>query len=514
MMKIYIAIQIVFILFLSSVAIVKGATDPGNAGTFTPGMQTFSIPATQNTTLSTDIHYPKLSNGEVDPAAGLCPVIIFGHGFSRSKSQYTNIGAHLASRGFIVMIPNFSGSDHSKNADDFTPLLNWIINKNNDPLSIFYGHISSTQFGTSGHSAGGMSALVALSRDNRFIASSPMDPVDNNDLGKNAMPLIHVPVAINYSEPHSCNDQGSAATLYNAGNPQKRGVKIVNANHCDPEDPTNFLCTLVCGSQNSTRMYRYRKYMTGWFEYYLHCDESYEPWVFGSEVQSDINSGYITYSAVLNPPPPTGITASGNDCITISIDPPKQCTGITGWRIYRSTTPGSNYTQIAEINNINITSWTDTSVTPYNTYYYIVRYYFNSLESTNSNEVSATPTNTCINTFPGSVANNKNHQGIPLTISKSPQNHLILTWGEVCNSTDYAIYRGNLPMSQYNHEPLFCSTQNSTSFEIAEDPYNYYYLVVAMNSTYEGSHGENSQNQQIPQPTSNYCKPQSIGNCN
>lgn len=504
---------IMLILIVSICNMVYSATDPGNAGTFLAGKQTYEIPATQNTTLSTDVHYPKTGSGEVDPAAALCPVIVFGHGFSRSKEQYVNIGAHLASRGFIVMIPNFSGSDHSKNADDFSSMLDWIIARNNDPSSIFYGHIDTTKFGSSGHSAGGMSALVASSRDSRFRASSPMDPVDNNDLGKNAMPLIHVPVSITYSEPHSCNSNGSAMTMYNEGNPQKRGVKIIQATHCDPEDPTNFLCTLMCGSQNSARMYRYRKYMTGWFEFYLHCDASYEPWVFGEQVQADLSEGYITYDALLNPPAPTGVTTYGTDCITISRDEPSQCNGITGWRVYRSTTSGSDYTLIAEITDPSITSWTDTNTTAGVTYYYIIRDYYGTIESPDSAEVSITPSESCeISPPPGNVGNNKNHIGQPLTITKNGL-FLRLSWGSVCDSTDYSIYRGTLPLTSYNHSALYCSTNNQITFDIVPSDLSYYFLVVARTDTKEGSYGEDSNNNQIPQG-SPYCLPQTIGNCN
>jgi hypothetical protein len=64
--------------------------------------------------------------------------------------------------------------------------------------------------------------------------------------------------------------------------------------------------------------------------------------------------------------------------------------GALSYRVYRSTTKGSGYAQIAS--GITGTTYDDVGVTPETTYYYVVRA-FNLAESTNSNEASAlTPT--------------------------------------------------------------------------------------------------------------------------
>lgn len=68
--------------------------------------------------------------------------------------------------------------------------------------------------------------------------------------------------------------------LYNAAVAPKRGIKIVGANHSDPQDPVSFTSLITCGAVNSTRQTLYRRYMAGWFEYYLRNDARYGPWVF------------------------------------------------------------------------------------------------------------------------------------------------------------------------------------------------------------------------------------------
>jgi len=117
---------------------------------------------------------------------------------------------------------------------------------------------------------------------------------------------------------------------------------------------------------------------------------------------------------------------------------------------------------------------------------------------------------------PGTVGDNKNHSGQPLFVSKVSETQLNLSWGSVCNATDYSIYRGTLPLvspSPYTHDQLICSTGGATSYIINSDAGSYYYLVVANSSTAEGSYGEDSSNNQRPVGITQ-CKAQSIGNCN
>ncbi len=132
------------------------------------------------------------------------------------------------------------------------------------------------------------------------------------------------------------------------------GVKIVGGTHCDPEDPTNILCTLVCGSASSTRQALYRRYVTGWFEYYLRCDASYESWVHGSQVQADLSAGRITFDVAPNPPaalpcgpPPLPpevanlrVRRIGAD-LELAWDAAVAAPAVTGYRVYRS--PGASF---------------------------------------------------------------------------------------------------------------------------------------------------------------------------
>jgi dienelactone hydrolase len=275
-------------------------TDPAARGPFTPQRQAFSIPGTGGANLSADVYYPRHATGGVEAAAAPCPVLVLGHGFSQAKEQHVNQGLHWASRGYVAIIPSFNGgSDHSRNADDLVRCIDWMVARHADPASIFHQRMRLDRVGATGHSAGGLSAIVAASRDGRIRAVAPMDPVDNGGLGTAALANLAVPVAITYSEPSSCNASGSAATLYGAATGRKRGIKIIGANHSDPQDPVSFLSGLTCGSANTNRQALYRRYVTGWFDYYLKGEAAAAPWVFplpGSAVAADRAANRITYA--------------------------------------------------------------------------------------------------------------------------------------------------------------------------------------------------------------------------
>jgi hypothetical protein len=111
-----------------------------------------------------------------------------------------------------------------------------------------------------------------------------------------------VPVAITWSESSACNASGSAEVLYAAARGVRRGLKILGANHTDPQDPAGFLSILACGGATSTRQALYRRYKAGWFEYHLREDASYAPWILnypGGQLAADLAANRITYQAVV-----------------------------------------------------------------------------------------------------------------------------------------------------------------------------------------------------------------------
>jgi dienelactone hydrolase len=302
-------------------SIAMGATDPAGTGPYSAARMTVRIPGTQGATLSTDLYFPGTITGGVESGAAPCPLVVLGHGFSQSKARHVNQGLHLGSRGFVVLIPNFKGgSDHARNGEDIRRCIDWALSRTEDPGSILYGCIDARAIGVSGHSAGGLSAILAAAGDTRIRAVSVMDPVDNRGQGVAALPNVRVPIAMTWSEPSACNANGSAAVLYAAAAGIRRGIKVVGANHTDPQDPAGLLSSLVCGSADAARQSCYRRYMVGWFERYLRGDTDYDPYVYnhvGGQLATDLSQGIITYQAV-SPLLLEGTVETGNAVFRVS----------------------------------------------------------------------------------------------------------------------------------------------------------------------------------------------------
>jgi len=104
--------------------------------------------------------------------------------------------------------------------------------------------------------------------------------------------------------------------------------------------------------------------------------------------------------------------------------------------------------------------------------------------------------NTCPSSgHPGRVLNN-------LTVAKSGTN-LNLAWTAPtlpCVPTGYGLYRGTLPWTAYNHASVNCSITTTTT-STPQDTGSYYYLIVPLTSTNEGSYGTASSGSQIPAGT-------------
>jgi hypothetical protein len=490
-------------LFAAGCGATLAATDPGTRGPFAAGRLTVEILVTGGATLTADVYYPARDGG-VDPAAGRLPVVIFGHGFSRNKDRY-DLGDHLATRGFLTIQANypcsFSGCNHSKNADDMSAQIDWVFAQDANPASIFLGRSDTTKAGTSGHSAGGLWALAAAGRDARVIASAPLDPVDNNGLGTGALPFARAAIGITYSEPSSCNAEGSSEVLYAAAVPQKRGVKLVSANHCDPEMNSDFFgCGLTCGAWNATRHQRYLRYVTGWLEYFLRCDKGYEEWALGARIEQDLAAGLITYDAALAPKAPGGLEASADAAaIVVTRAASDPCAAIASWRVYRGDASGGPYALRADELPVAQTSFRDEAVEPGRTYFYVARDVARDFrafyESPSSGEASAAAGGG------GAGPGEASPPAAPLTVrrgSGSPT-AIDVTYSPAPCASDHSVYRStrSTPLmgpATWSAVDCLVGADGSASFDpgpLAPGTW-LYFVVVGNDGVREGSYGRDA----------------------
>ena len=95
--------------------------------------------------------------------------------------------------------------------------------------------------------------------------------------------------------------------------------------------------------------------------------------------------------------PPTNLQCSGLPSCTVTFltKPTLTWTATadtyaTGYQVWRSTTSGSGYVQVASVTPRTTTTWTDNTVSPLTTYYYVVRAVANSWTSPFPSQVQAT----------------------------------------------------------------------------------------------------------------------------
>ena len=84
---------------------------------------------------------------------------------------------------------------------------------------------------------------------------------------------------------------------------------------------------------------------------------------------------------------PTGLGATGGATVALSWTATTD-TYAAGHRVYRGTASAGPYSPIADVTPRTTVTYNDTPAA--GTYYYVVRAYYQSWESANSNEVSAT----------------------------------------------------------------------------------------------------------------------------
>ena len=202
-----------------------------------------------------------------------------------------------------------------------------------------------------------------------------------------------------------------------------------------------------------------------------------------SDLSAWLSAGWV-YDAVeldgpsggsnTNPPAaPTGLTATaGNAQVSLSWT---ASNGATSYNVYRSTTSGGPYTQIAT--GVTTTSYTDTSVVNGTMYYYVVTAVNANGESGDSNQASATPT--C------SLA------AVPTGLTATPGNNQVaLSWNASSGATSYNVKRATVSGGPYT--TIASPTTISYTDTTAVNGTTYYYVVSAVDSC-----GESANSSQV-----------------
>jgi fibronectin type 3 domain-containing protein len=138
----------------------------------------------------------------------------------------------------------------------------------------------------------------------------------------------------------------------------------------------------------------------------------------------------------------------------------------TTYLVKRSTTSGSGYVLLQ---NVGVTTFTDTAVVTGTTYYYVVAASNGFCSSADSPQVAVTPT--CV---PPSA---------PTSVLATPNNGLVtLSWSAPAGATSYLVYRGTTSGGESTTALATPSTTNYTDNSVTNGT-TYYYKVAASNGS-------------------------------
>jgi len=177
------------------------------------------------------------------------PVVVLGHGFARGTDVMTGWADHLASWGVEVLLPTlchynvFAGVDHEMNG------------QNMKELASLHG---ATDVVYAGHSAGGLAAIIAASQDQNASGVLGLDATDTQGIpgvpdaiGQNYASNVTCPAFSIVGEASTCNADNNGLDLFSMMDTYQ-AIRVVDADHCDFESPTDWVCESQCENAQTT----------------------------------------------------------------------------------------------------------------------------------------------------------------------------------------------------------------------------------------------------------------------
>lgn len=249
-------------IFSTLVTVLLLVTPRGSAGVAHVESFTVKVKVAEKIVMPVDVYLPDHKK----PA----PVVMLAHGFTQNKKFHANQGRRLAVEGYVVLIPSLQRfSDHVGHGKDLRALLDWAEHQNADKSSPLFGRVNARRAAACGHSAGGLSALLAAATDERIRVLVLLDAVDWNGHGAKAAAQLRIPTLSVCAEPSEWNANGSPQKLAAALPEPKKTVKIPGANHLEAQDPANPLGAFLLGKANPERQNRFTDEMTAWIKQHL-----------------------------------------------------------------------------------------------------------------------------------------------------------------------------------------------------------------------------------------------------
>lgn len=209
-----------------------------------------------NRPVSVALYYP--------PRLAEAPLVVVAHGFSRSKRYMAGWGCDLAREGFITAVLTQPAlTDHRTNSQAIADLAA-LLNDSATKLAVK----PSGRTALMGHSMGGLTTFLATVKQ-PVDAWIGLDPVGMDGSWLKPAKTMHMPCLVLRAEPGAWNLKGNARKLFAELAGPKISVKVRGAGHLDPENPTDVLGQLACGSADEARRAIFRRYAVAFAKAYL-----------------------------------------------------------------------------------------------------------------------------------------------------------------------------------------------------------------------------------------------------
>jgi dienelactone hydrolase len=167
-----------------------GAPDPTRPGALAVGVATADAvdESRGNRTFPVEIWYPaRRAARDAEPLRRRHPLVLIAHGLCGSRLYYDYLATHLASHGFVVAAPDFSGATRAAcdagppvlGFGDFALDLSFIARELHDtsgPLGTWAGRVRGPATGLVGNSLGGIVVVEAAKLDPSFTALVGLAP--------------------------------------------------------------------------------------------------------------------------------------------------------------------------------------------------------------------------------------------------------------------------------------------------------------------------------------------------
>lgn len=219
------------------------------------------------------------------------PLVIMVNGTGVKASKYKEVFRHLASWGFIVA---GNEDENARTGASSAATLDFVLERNRDSDSEFYGKIDTQKIGIGGHSQGGVGAINAVTAQENgglykaIYAASTTSPYwgQDNALGKEwryDTSLINIPCFLVAGT--GAADAGTAEDITET---KGQGISPLWAMKDNYDAIDNSVCKVMArqeGKDHGDILRSADGYMTAWFMYHLQGDEEAGSAFFGNNAE-------------------------------------------------------------------------------------------------------------------------------------------------------------------------------------------------------------------------------------